>query len=279
MLSPAMFIIVAFIFVPLLLSVWISFHSWNMLTPISQMQWKGLDNYSGLLHDLTFRTALKNTAVYVVLAVVIEIPLAVLLAMLLFLPKIRGKALVRTILFGTYVVPTVAVSIVWGQLYAPNYGPLSRMFSAIGLGDLTFLSSPSTALLSLVVFHIWQMLGYYVVLVIAGLTQIPQELYEAAGMDGAGPIRQTFSVTLPLLRPTLAFVMVIAVVNSIQIFDPAYILTQGGPANSTDVISLEIQRAAFQNGLAGQASAMAVSLLVVLVAIGGALAAVIRRRS
>jgi ABC-type sugar transport system permease subunit len=141
------------------------------------------------------------------------------------------------------------------------------------------LSSPSTALVSLAAFNIWQMLGYYTVLMVAGLTLIPGELYEVASIDGAGIVRQTFAITLPLLRRTTTFVILIALINAVQVFDPVYLLTQGGPINSTDVISYEIQRTAFEYGLAGQASAMSVSLLVVLAAVAAVLIGLARARS
>jgi ABC-type sugar transport system permease subunit len=278
MLSPAMVVIVLFVFIPIVLTFWISLHEWSMFTSFGDMQWRGMANYRELLHDSDFHNALRNTAVYVLLVLVITVPLSVLLALLLYFPQVRGRALVRTALFSTYVIPTVAISMVWGALYAPNYGPLAALFDAIGLPAPQFLSSPSSALLSLVVFHVWQMLGYYVVLIVAGLTQIPVELYEAARLDGAGPIRQTVSITLPLLGRTLTFVVLIAIVNAVQVFDPVYVLTQGGPADSTNVLSFDIQRTAFEHGLAGQASAMAFSLLFVLVALGGMGAAFLRSR-
>lgn len=278
MLSPAMLVIGLFVFVPIALTFWISLHEWSMLTPFGDMQWRGLENYRELADDGNFHSALRNTVVYVVLALAITLPLSVLLGLLLYFPPIGGRAVVRTTLFATYVVPTVAIAMVWGALYAPNYGPLAAAFQLVGLTSPSFLSSPSTALVSLVVFHVWQMLGYYVVLVVAGLTQIPAEVYEAARLDGAGFWRQTFGITLPLLGRTLTFVVLIAIVNAVQVFDPVYVLTQGGPAESTNVLSFTIQRAAFAHGLAGQASAMAFSLLFVLVAVGGIAAAALRRR-
>ena len=177
--------------------------------------------------------------------------------------------MVRTALFSTYVIPTVAIAIVWSALYAPTYGPFARLYDLVGLTPPQFLSSPTSALLSLVVFHVWQMLGYYVVLVVAGLTQIPGELYEVARVDGAGFWRQTFGITLPLLRRTTVFIVMITVINAVQVFDPVYMLTQGGPADSTNVLSFAIQRTAFDYGLAGEASAMAFSLLIVLVGVCG----------
>jgi ABC-type sugar transport system permease subunit len=122
------------------------------------------------------------------------------------------------------------------------------------------------------------MLGYYVILLIAGLTQINEELYEAARIDGAGVIRQTWSITIPLLRPSLVFVVLMTFVNSIQVFDPIYLLTQGGPANSTNVVGFEIQRSAFQYGMAGESSALAVSLFLMVVAVGGVLGIIMKGR-
>lgn len=277
MLSPAMAVILLFVFVPIGLTFWISLHDWSMFTPLSEMSWRGLGNYRELVHDGEFHTALRNTVVYVALAVAIAVPLSLLLGMLLYFPRVGGRGIVRTALFATYVVPTVAIAIVWGALYAPGYGPFAHMFELVGLSPPQFLSAPSSALLSLVVFHVWQMLGYYVVLVVAGLTQIPGEVYEAARIDGASFLRQTIDLTLPLLKRTTIFVVMIAIINAVQIFDPIYILTQGGPAGSTNVLSFEIQRSAFQYGLAGHASAMAFTLLALLVAVAGILVTALRR--
>ena len=135
------------------------------------------------------------------------------------------------------------------------------------------------ALVSLVIFNVWQMLGYYVILLTAGLTTIPEELYEAARIDGAGFVRQTWSVTIPMLRRSLVFVVLMTIINSIQVFDPIYLLTQGGPSGSTNVISFEIQRTAFQYGQAGEASALAVSLFMLLVATGAVLGTPMRGRN
>jgi ABC-type sugar transport system permease subunit len=274
-----MAVVVCFIFAPIALTIWISLHNWSMLTPITKMQWVGLSNYRTIFDDPTYRSALYDTAIYVGFIVVLTVPLATIIGMLLYFPRNRGRGVARTVLFSTYVIPTVAVAIVWGALYEPSYGPFAEMFKVFGLPAPAFLSSPSTALISLVAFNIWQMLGYYTVLVIAGLTQIPGELYEVARIDGAGIVRQTFSITLPLLRRTITFVVLIALINAVQVFDPVYLLTQGGPINSTNVISYEIQRTAFSYGLAGQASAMAVSLLVVLIAVAAILLGLMRIRA
>lgn len=274
LVSPALLLMAAFVAVPILLTAWISLHDWSMYTPISQMRWVGLRNYTELWRGGAFPATLLRTLVYTVLVAVVTVPLAFVLATLLYFPNVRGRHLVRTILFATYVVPTVAVAIVWSSLYAPSYGPLSQLTG----GSIGWTSDPDLALASLALLNVWQMLGYYTVLLVAGLTQIPGEIYEAARVDGAGRLRQTFSITIPLLRRTLVFVTMIAVINAVGVFDPVYLLTQGGPADATTVLTFDIQRQAFQFGLAGQASAMALTLLLALVAVAGAVLGVRRLR-
>ncbi|MFH5823633.1 carbohydrate ABC transporter permease [Georgenia sp. AZ-5] len=276
-LSPALVLIAAFVVLPMVLTLWISLHRWSMFTPITDMEFVGLDNYRAVVASSTHMAAVRNTVVYVGLSAAVTIPLALLLALLLYFPQLRGRGVVRVLLFATYVVPTVAIVIIWSNVYAPGYGPLDNLLALVGVDSPGWLSNPDAALYSLVIFNVWQMLGYYVVLLVAGLTQIPEEVYEAARIDGAGPVRQTVSITVPLLRGALVFVLLMAVINSIQVFDPVYLLTQGGPVDATNVLSFDIQRTAFQNGLAGEASAMAFSLLVLLAAVAGILGAVRRR--
>jgi ABC-type sugar transport system permease subunit len=268
-LTPGMAIILAFVLLPIVMTAWISLHRWSMFTSLGQMHWVGLANYRSLWGDGVFHHALQNTVIYAGLSLVITVPLAFVLGLLLFFPDAWGAGLLRTLLFGAYMIPTVAVALVWSALYAPDYGPINQAFEAVGLPTQPWLSSPDMALLSLVIFNVWQMVGYFTVLVVAGLTQIPGELYEVARLDGAGALRQTRSITLPLLRRTLTFVTVICAINSVQVFDSIYVLTQGGPVDSTNVLSFHVYRTAFEFGLAGQASAMAFVLLLVLAAASG----------
>ena len=278
-LSPTLVVIGVFTVIPLIMTIVISLHRWSMFTPITQMDFVGFANYARVLTDSTRLQAAQNTLVYVGLSLLITLPLAVFISMLLYFPKLRGQGILRTILFATYVIPTIAIVIVFSNLYAPNYGPLAAMISGLGLPAPGLLSDPNQALLCLVVFNVWQMLGYYIILLVAGLTQIPSDLFEAASLDGAGQIRKTVHITLPLLRRTMAFVALMTVINSIQVFDPIYLLTTGGPAGSTTVLSFEIQRQAFQYGLAGDASALAVVMLGFVTFIGGVLAIIMRRRA
>lgn len=270
-LAPGTGILTLFIVVPILLTLWISLHQWSMLTPLGDMKWVGLSNFERVLRVPSFFRAITNTLVYSGVSLALTVPLALLLGIFLYRVVLYGSTLVRGLLFATYIVPTVAVALIWGLLYSPLYGPFDQMLQAVGLPSLNFLGSPRQALASIVVFNLWQTLGYYTILVIAGLTQIPQELLDAAALDGANAFQRVLHVTIPLLRRAMVFIIVIVIVNTIQVFDPVYVLTSGGPVNSTNVVAYEVFLQAFNFGQAGVASAMAMVLVVILILLVGGL--------
>ena len=263
-LAPGVGLVALFVLVPIVLTAWISLHLWSMYTPLTQMEFVGLANYRDVVADPTFQQALLNTVVYSGLSVATILPLSLFFGIFLYRSTVRGKTLLRSLLFATYMVPTVAVAIIWGYLYSPLYGPINQILGVVGLPPHAFLGSTSEAMVSLVILNVWQTLGYYTVLVLAGLTQISEDYYDASSIDGAGAVAQTRFVTVPMLRRTLTFVLVIALINSLQVFDPIYVLTQGGPVNTTNVLTYDIYQTAFQFGRAGAASAMAILLLIVL---------------
>lgn len=263
-LGPGVGLITVFVVVPILLTAWISLHAWSMYQPLTQMPWAGLANYREVIADPTFHQALLNTLVYSCATIGLTVPLAIFFAIFLYRTAIHGRTLLRILLFSTYMMPTVAVAIIWGYLYSPLYGPLNEILAFFHLPPQQWLGSTNEALASIIVLNLWQMLGYFTVLVLAGLTQIPQDYYDASAIDGAGSLAQTRFITLPLIRRTLTFVVIIAGINTLQVFDPVFVLTQGGPVNSTNVLSFDIYQTAFQFGRAGAASAMAVLLLIVL---------------
>lgn len=229
------------------------------------MHFVGLANYRSIFGDPGFLQALRNTLAYAGLSILCIVPLALAFGMFLFQGTVGGKSALRTVLFLPYMIPTIAVAIIWSYLYSPLYGPLNQILGWVGLRRQAWLGSVDLAMISLVIFNVWQTVGYYTVLVIAGLTQIPVTFYEAAVIDGAGALQRVAYITLPLLRRTLLFVVVIAVINTVQVFDPVYVLTQGGPAGATNVLSYQIYKSAFEYGLAGRASSMAFVLFVILV--------------
>jgi ABC-type sugar transport system permease subunit len=263
-LTPGLGLLTLFVIIPILLTAWISLHRGSMAVPYSQLEWVGLRNYRTIFQQDTFKTALLNVFLYSLANIVIILPLSVLLGMFLYQATIRGRNILRTVLFLPYMIPTVAVAIVWGYLYAPQYGPLNQILGWFHIPPQDWLGSVNEALLSLVILNVWQTLGYYVVIVVAGLTEIPRDYYEAASIDGASWLQRQLYVTLPLLSRSLALVFVILTINALQIFDPVYVLTQGSPVNSTNVVAYQMYVTAFNYGQAGLASAMAMVLLAIV---------------
>lgn len=271
MLTPAVTLIAVFILVPMMLTIWLSFHEWSTQTGFGSARFVGLRNFADLLGPISvgrdFKRAFLNTAIYTVLSVAIILPLSVLLGLLVHQTRVAGGNALRAVLFSTYMVPMIAVALVWSKLYSPTEGPINQILSWVGIGAQPWLSAPHTALVSIVILNVWQQIGYFTVLVIAGLTQIPGALYEAARIDGANRIQEFFRITLPLLRRTLLFSSVIAVINAVQVFEPVALITQGGPANATNVLTFHIRRVGIERAQGGLGSAMAVMLMLSLIVI------------
>lgn len=266
-LSPGVGLLAIFVVLPILLTAWISLHTGSLIMSYGEMPWVGLSNYGIIFRDPTFRTALINTFVYSLASLVIIVPLAVVLGIFLFQSRIWGRGLLRTLLFVPYMIPSVAIAIVWSYLYAPSYGPFNQILGWFHIPAQDWLASVHEALFALILLNVWQTLGYYVVLVVAGLTEISPDYYEAASIDGASWFQQQVYLTVPLLRRSLAFITVILTINTLQVFDLVYVLTQGGPVDATDVVAYNMYRTAFNYGHAGLASAMAMVLLAVVLAL------------
>ena len=282
LLTPAVAVIGVFIFVPMLLTIWLSFQTWSTQTGFETASFVGLKNFFDIFGPTSvgrdFKAALLNTAIYTAASVLLILPLSVGLGLLVHQRRVPGGIALRTVLFSTYMVPMIAVALVFSKLYSPTEGPLNQILGWIGVGPQTWLSSPKTALLSIVLLNVWQQVGYFTVLAVAGLTQIPQTLYEAAEIDGAHPLQRFWTITLPLLANTLLFSAVIAVINAVQVFEPVALITQGGPVNSTNVLTYHIRRVGIERAQGGTGSAMAVTLMLSLIVTITALFAFARRR-
>ncbi len=265
--APAVLFLSVFAAAPFLFTLWVSLHDWNMLTPVAEMPYRGLDNYRYLLFDdPLFRTTFKNTVVFAVGNVGISVVLALAVALLLNGP-VRFRAFWRAAFFLPYVTSAVAVSIVWANLYHPSYGLLNGLLDLAGLPPQRFLSSLGQAMPSVIAVAVWHGVGYYMIIFLAGLQAIPSDVSEAAKLDGAGPWRLFWTITLPLLRPTLLFVTVVNTLSSLTVFDLAYILTGGGPVNATNTVVLYMYDTAFNFLRMGRATAMAVLLFLVIFAV------------
>jgi multiple sugar transport system permease protein len=269
MLAPAMGLIAIFILVPTLLTLWLSFQDWSTQTGFETGSFVGLQNFADIFGPSSigrdFKGALLNTAIYTALSVVIILPLSVVFGLLVHQKVAPGGVFLRTVLFSTYMVPMIAVALVFSKLYSPIEGPLNQILGWVGLPPGTWLSSPGTALFSIVILNVWQQIGYFTVLAVAGLTQIPETLYDAAKIDGANTWQRFVTITLPLLSDTLLFSAVIAIINSVQVFEPVALITQGGPVSSTNVLTYHIRRVGIERAQGGLGSAMAVTLLLALI--------------
>lgn len=260
-LLPNMIGFLAFILVPVIASFFMSFTSWN---GFGNIKFIGLDNYIKLLNDANFKISLMNSILFMVISVPVTLFLAVLIAVVLN-RGIRFVKVFRTAVFLPYVTATIAVAAVWQLIFNPTMGPINSMLMKLGIEQPPgWLSSPSWALISVSIVYIWHSVGYYMVLFLAGLQNIPDYLYEAAELDGAGPISKFIRITLPMLSPVIFFTTIIGVINSFKVFDLIFVLTGGGPGRSTHVLVYDIYNTAFKQFEYGYASAMAYMLFLLI---------------
>ncbi|TFD74929.1 sugar ABC transporter permease [Cryobacterium sp. Sr8] len=270
LLAPSLFGVVCFLLLPVLVVVWLSFQSWDLIGPISYV---GLDNYRSVLTDGVFGNSLLVTLVFV--ALVVPIQTAIGLWAATFLTRgLPGSAWFRTIYVLPWIAAPLALGVVWKWILAPTDGALNTLIGQ----RIEWLSDPSLALPSVAAVVIWTNVGYVTLFFMAGLLNIPDQVLEAARIDGAGGMSLFWQIKLPLLRPTMFFVLVTTVISAFQVFDQVYALTQGGPARTTDVVAARIYYEAFSAFDLGRAAVMAVVLLVILVTITLAQQLYFRRR-
>src|SRR5699024_1284127 len=222
-----------------------------------------LDNYIRLFQDSLFYQSLANTLIILVLQVPIMIFLAIVLANLLNSYLLKMKGLFRVSFFSPAVTSLVAASVIFLLLLNPDYGIINFLLSNIGLDPIGWLNNPYWAKISIVMVMIWRWTGYNMIILLAGLQNIPHDLYEAARIDGAGKIRHFFSITIPQLRPVILFTVITSTIGTLQLFDEPYNLTGGGPVNSTTTITMYLYQNAFQYFDFEYASAIAYVVVVI----------------
>lgn len=259
---PAALYFLAFWLFPLAMAIYYSFTNYDLTSPA---KWAGLHNYRQMLSSPGFWHSARITVAFTVASVVPTIVLALLIAIPLRRPG-RVRSVLRGLLFVPTVMPLVASAIIWQVIYSTD-GLANSIVKLAGAEPRAWLTSESLALWSLVIMVVWKQLGLYLLIFMAGLQTLPPSVFEAAAIDGARALRTFFQITLPLLRRALLFVLVIAIIGAMQSFVPAYILTQGGPAAATEVLPLYLYQNAFTFTHMGYASAVAVLLFVVLVAL------------
>jgi raffinose/stachyose/melibiose transport system permease protein len=265
---PAYLIFVLFMLVPLVRAGNISLFEWNGLTPA---QWVGLDNYRAIMADAGLRAAFGHAAVLIVFYAVLPVVVALALVATMTRARLRGLGFYRTVLFVPQVIAMVVVAVAWRQIYAPD-GPLNGALRAVGLDGVAraWLGDFTYALPAVGFIGTWVQMGLCIVLFLAGVSKIPRDLYDAVRLDGAGPVREFFTIVLPALRNEISVALTLTVIAALRNFDLVYMTTRGGPGNSTTVPAYEVYRRAFQIGEVGSAAAVAVTLtlLIFLLTVG-----------
>lgn len=251
---------IAFTAFPMVYSIWMSFQKWNM---ISAPQFVGMKNIIKALTDERALLSLYNSAYYTIFAVPIQLVISFILALALT-QKIRFRDLYRSGFYLPIIIPLVAWSVVWQRVLHPEFGILNEVLGWLGIAPKAWLFDPALAKPAFIFMSFW-MIGRQMVIFIAGLGNIPESLLEAANIDGAGPFRRLWNITIPLMTPLIFYNMVIAIINSFQTFIPAKVMTDGGPQNSTLFVVLNIYRQGFEFYNMGYASALAWELFIIVV--------------
>ena len=259
MIAPSYTIYSVFVLIPLAFTILLSGTNYDLFRTFDFV---GLRNFRMLLEDDVFHTAFQNTAVYAFFTIVLQMGLGLFLAQVVNGRGVVGAKLWKVFVYLPYTISMVAASMMWIWLYEPTYGIINRFLGAVGLPTLGWLNDINLALPSLVVVTVWKLVGYNMIVYLAGLQQIPGDLYEVADIDGASNARKFFSITLPLLRPTTFFLFVIACIGTFNVFDQVQVMTGGGPVNATTTVVHQVYLRAFTNYQMGYAAAMTVILMV-----------------
>ncbi|MGV8964992.1 MAG: carbohydrate ABC transporter permease [Cellulomonas sp.] len=250
--------------VPVIALFYIAFTDWNAFGTAKLV---GLANFSRLLSDHSFRVALWNTVYYAAFHIPLTLGLSLALALLLN-RKMRGVAFFRTAAFFPYVTSIVAIALVWNMLFSPQFGPINQFLTAIGISNPPgWTTSSDWAMPAVIIVGTWREMGYYMLLFLAGLQTIPPELYEAARVDGANPWQRFLNVTIPCLRPTTFFITVMLTIGSFKVLDLILVMTNGGPGQSTLVLSQYIYTKGLVENKLGYASAVSIVLFLICVSI------------
>ena len=245
-----------FIIIPVFFSFYLSFCKWDLL---SNIEFVGLKNYFELLSSSNFSLIIQNTFVFAISTAIISIILPLILAAVLN-NKIRGSEFFKTAYFLPFITPMIVIAIAWEWIFDPNNGLLNYVLRA----HINWLYDTKTAMIALIMVSAWKLAGYNMVIFLSGFSAINPNLYEASKIDGANAVQTFFRITLPMLSPTIFFVLVITTISSFQVFDLIYLMTQGGPMDSTNVLVYWIYKNAFEFFNIGEASAGAYILFLII---------------
>lgn len=266
--APALSAIALFLFVPVFASLLLSFTDFDIyaVADLRRLRFVGVANYQTLLKEPLFWQALRNTLYYVAVGGPLSVAVSLAAAMLVNARLARFRPLFRTALFLPVVTTLVAIAVVWRYLYHPRVGLINQLLAGFGVAPIDWLGDPVWAMPSIILMSIWKNFGFNMVIFVAGLQAIPERLYEASSLDGAGPWRQFRYVTLPMLAPTALFVAVMTMIGGFQLFAEPYVMTQGGPSNRTLSVVLLMFQEGFRFWNMGYAAAIAFVLFAILLA-------------
>ena len=263
--APAVILLIGFLVVPMIYTVYFSGFKYQIMRP-DATTFIAFDNYKKLFSDKNFWAALKNTVYFTVIVVPVQCALALGLALLVS-KKFRGVAVFRTMYFAPQLTSMVVISVLWSVLYNanPNTGLINSILVSLGMSPIKFLSDANTAMNSIIFMSAWQGAGYQMMIFLAGLQGIPRDQYEAASVDGATKFKQFLYITLPGLKGTIKYVIMITMIQAMKLFTQPYIMTKGGPKNSTKTLVYYIYDQGFQKGNFGYACSIATVFFVIVV--------------
>lgn len=262
LIGPKLFLFLTVFIFPFFFAIWMALHQWHPLA--AEQQFIGLDNFYRLANDGRFISSLWNTVIYTV-GIALSVPIALFISVLLN-KNIRGTKIYSAAIFVPVIVSWVVVSLIWMWIYNPDYGLLNALLDSLGLPQSQWTRGVNTALPSLIIIGIWKTVGFNMVIFLAGLRGIPESYYEAATVAGANSWEQFRYITLPLLKPTMFFIVLVTIITAFREFTPMFVITEGGPATATHTIVFYFYRTGFEYGHMGYASAMAVVLMVIVFA-------------
>ncbi|MEX2190378.1 MAG: sugar ABC transporter permease [Bacteroidota bacterium] len=265
-LAPALIPIFLFFFIPALAAFILSFTDFDIysLGDIGNARFIGFRNYLNLFNDPLFWKAMSNTFYFVLVGGPLSVALSLIMALMVNAKVVRFRSFFRTVYFVPVVTTLVAVAVVWRFLYHPRFGLLNYVLSWVGIDAIDWLGDPAWAMPAIILLSVWKGFGFNMIIFVAGLQNIPAELYEAARIDGASAWVQFKRITLPLLVPTTFFVGVITMINNVQLFAEPYVMTQGGPVNSTLSIVLLMYQEAFRWWNLGYSASIAFVLFAII---------------
>lgn len=263
--APYLVVYIAFLVFPVLYGVYISFFDWDIL---STKKFLGMGNFSEAFKDPMFLSSFLHTIQFVLLSTPTIIVIGFLLALLAVRPGKSGKAS-ETVFFLPYILSTTVVGTLWAWLFQRSFGLVNQTLNAVGLHPVGWLTDPSVAMISIVIATIWWTSGFNMILFSAAIKQIPDEIYDSARIDGAGKLATLFRITIPLLRDTTFLVVILQLIASFKVFGQAFVMTAGGPYNTTQVLVQYVYKTGFSYFRLGYASAMSILLFLVILIISG----------